>query len=252
MSNYKIVKDGKVISVVNSPVWVTQLPNGSIIRCGLADAMGIVSPDSSQTWHIVGAKEFEKSDRKFEDIEAIYIQDTEAEELKTLLDLGASISSNAEVSWEYSPIETEPEVTQDNLTLNEVRERKLDCLFNDSRQAIYSGIDIELSDGRTEHFALGIDEQLDLVTLYSLASVGTERIPFHNASGEWKYYSGDDILSIINAANKLKMYHSAYMDSMRKWISSIQSIAEIGNINYGDTIPEAYRTEVYQDIASIA
>lgn len=248
--SYKIIQDGEVVSVIDSPIWVTQLANGSVIRCDLAKAIGVVSADGEQTYHIVGAKQLVSSGRQFIDVEAVYIEETEAEELKTLLGLGASVDKDSDVVWEESISEEDTPELIDNGTLSEVKERKLPLLLADSRQAVYSGVDVELSDGSTEHFELGIDEQLDLITLYSLASIGTEQIPFHNSDGECKYYTNSDILNIINAANKLKMYHAAYMDSLKKWVLSMQSIAEVGSVKYGDDIPIAYRTEVFQDIVS--
>lgn len=248
--SYKIIQDEKVISVIDSPIWVTQLPNGSIIRCDLTKAMGVVSADGGQTYHIAGAKQFASSGHQLVDVEAVYIEGTEAEELKTLLGLGASIGKDSDVAWEDpTPEEPAPEPV-DNETLSTAKERKLSLLLADSRQAVYSGVDAELSDGSVEHFELGVNEQLDLITLYSLASIGTEQIPFHNSDGECKYYTSGDILSIINAANKLKMYHAAYMDSLKKWVLSMQSIAEVGSVKYGDDIPSAYQTEVFQDIVS--
>lgn len=247
--SYKIIQNGEVISVIDSPVWVTQLPSGAIVCSNLSNAMGVVSADGTQTFHIVGAKKFVKTDRKFEDVEAVYIDSAEAEELKTLLELGASVSGDADVTWDEPTDESEPEVIEDNATLNEVKERKIALLSEDSRQVIYNGVDVETSTG-SEHFALGINEQLDLITLYSLASTDVEQIPYHNSDGECRYYSGEDILKIISAANKLKMYHSAYMDSLKRWVSAMQSISEVGQIKYGDTIPDAYCTDVYRDIAS--
>lgn len=247
--SYKIIQNDKVISVIAAPVWVTQLPNGSIIRCNLPNAIGVVSEDGSQTLHIAGAKAFSDTGREFEDVEAVYIEEAEAEELKTLLGLGASIGNDSDISWaEEDPVVVDPVPEEDESTLSEVKDRKIARLMAESRQVIYDGVDVALSDGTSEHFALGIDEQLDLITLYSLASAGIEQIPFHNSTGECKYYSGEDILRIINAANKLKMYHAAYMDSLKKWILSLSSISEIGSVNYGDTIPSDYHTEVYLDI----
>ena len=247
--SYKIIQNGEVISVIDSPIWVTQLSNGSIIRSGLSNAMCVVSADGSQSLHIVGAKKFAKAGRKFEDVEAVYIDSAEAEELKTLLNLGTSVSGDAAVEWDEPADESEPEIIDDNATLSEVKKRKISLLIEDSRQAIYDGVDVETSAG-TEHFALGVNEQLDLITLYSLASTDVKQIPYHNSDGECRYYSGEDILKIISAANKLKMYHSAYMDSLKRWVSAIQSISEVGQVKYGDTIPDAYCTDVYRDIAS--
>lgn len=247
--SYKIIQNGEVISVIDSPVWVTQLPNGAIVCSNLSNAIGVVSADGTQTFHIVGAKKFVKTGRKFEDVEAVYIDSAEAEELKTLLELGASISGDTGVTWDEPADESEPEVIEDNATLNEVKERKIALLSEDFRQVIYNGVDVETSTG-SEHFALGINEQLDLITLCSLASTDVEQIPYHNSDGECRYYSGEDILKIISAANKLKMYHSAYMDSLKRWVSAMQSISEVGQVKYGDTIPDAYCTDVYRDIAS--
>lgn len=250
MGSYKIIKDDKVISVIDSPVWVTQLSNGAIVRSALGNAMGLISPDGSQTWHIAGTRHISQAGRTFDDVEAVYIEASEAAELRTLLDLGASVDSSNEAEWVEDPITESAPTPVDNATLAEVRARKLDVMLNESRQVIYDGVDVELSDGHTEHFALGIDEQLDLITLFSLASIGQEQIPFHNANGECAYYSSNEIMSIINAANKLKMYHAAYMDSLKKWISNMSDIAQIGNVRYGDAVPEAYHTELYRDLSS--
>lgn len=247
--SYKIIQNGEVVSVIDLPVWVTQLRNGSIVRCDLSSAIGVVSADGNSTLHIAGAKKFVNTDREFEDVEAVYIEAAEAEELKTLLGLGASISENADVSWDEPADESEPEIVEDVSTLDEVKERKVALLVDDSRRAVYAGIDVETSVG-VERFALGVNEQLDLITLHSMASSSTGQIPYHNSDGECRYYNGDDILKIISAANKLKMYHSAYMDSLKRWVSAMQSISEVGQVKYGDTIPEAYCTEVYLDIAS--
>lgn len=247
--SYKIIQNGEVVSVIDSPVWVTQLSNGSIIRSGLSNAMGVVSADGTRTFHIIGAKKFVNAGRKFEDVEAVYINAAEAEELKTLLELGASVSGDADVTWDEPTDEPEPETIEDNATLDEAKDRKIALLSEDSRQVIYNGVDVETTAG-VEHFALGINEQLDLITLYSLASTDVEQIPYHNSDGDCRYYSGEDILKIISAANKLKMYHSAYMDSLKRWVSAMQSISEVGQVKYGDTIPDAYCTDVYRDIAS--
>lgn len=248
MSSYKIIKDDKVISVIDSPVWVTQLSNGAIVRSGLGNAMGLISPDGSQTWHIAGARSLEQTGRTFDDVEAVYIEDAEAEELKTLLDLGASVDSDREVEWVEEDIEPEIPEPVDNATLAEVKSRKLKALLDESHRAVYDGVDVEFETGCIDHFALGVDEQLDLITLFSLASLGQEQIPFHNAAGECKYYSADEILRIINEATKLKTYHAAYMSSLKKWVSDMSDIAQIGSVCYGDTVPEAYYTELYRDL----
>lgn len=252
MKYYKIIKDDKVIAVIDSPVWVTQLPNGSIVRCALHNAMGLVSVDGNETWHIAGAKKFVSEGRSFDDVEAIYISNTEAENLMALLDLGATVDKASEIAWssEGDSNEEEPAEEEDSATLCEVRERKLKLLNAQSYEAVYTGADVLLSDGSSEHFSFGIEEQLDLVTLFSLTTIGKDSIPFHNSSGEYKWYCNEDMLNIINAANKLKLYHAAYMGSLKRWIDSMTDIVQISSINYGDPIPEVYHTELYQNILS--
>lgn len=254
MKYYKIIKDDKVIAVVDSPVWVTQLPNGSIVRCSLSNAMGLVSASGDETWHIAGAKEFVSKGRSFDDVEAIYINDDEAESLMALLDLGSTVDASSEVMWDDEDKSDEQEVIDEatSVTLDEAKERKLKLLTSQSYEAVYAGADVLLSDGSSEHFSFGIEEQLDLVTLFSLTSIGEELMPFHNSSGEYKYYRNEDMLNIINAANKLKLYHAAYMGSLKRWISSMTDVVQINNVSYGDSIPEVYHTELYQDILSKA
>ncbi len=252
MKYYKIIRDGKVVAVIDSPIWVRQLPNGSIVRCSLPNAMGVVSANGDETWHIAGAKAFASTGRRFDDVEAIYISDTEAEDLIALLDLGATVDESSEVAWDDEAEDGEQDSVEvvDPALISEVREHKIKLLTARSYEEVYAGADVLLSDGTTEHFSFGIEEQLDLVTLFSLTSIGEDLIPFHNSAGEYKWYRNEDMVSIINAANSLKLYHAAYMESLKRWIGSMTDIVQINNVSYGDPIPEAYHTELYQDILS--
>ena len=110
---------------------------------------------------------------------------------------------------------------------------------------ITTGFDIVLSDGKTYHFSLTLQDQLNLITSSQMVSDGAEEIPYH-ADGELcKYYASIDMKKIIAKANDFKTYHVAYFNSLKAYINSLRSIDKVAAISYGDGIPSKYQSEVY-------
>lgn len=241
MNYYKFISDGNIIDALENPVWVKQDTKGNIVRCEIKEAMGVLSSDMSTVLHIAGAKEF--SGETFTEISVADITDDEYEELSILLNLGAEVpDDNGDIQWEDE--NTEPDEPQEDTTLAEVKKRCLSKLSNDCQQTIYNGIDVELSDGMVRHFALEIEDQLNLLTLSTLIASGETMIPYHASNELCTYYSVEDILKIIDTATSFKTYHTTYYNSLKNWIMSMSSIAEVGAVKYGDPIPVEYCSDI--------
>ncbi|MBR5014261.1 MAG: hypothetical protein IKY16_06610 [Bacteroidales bacterium] len=244
MSFYKVIQSGKVIDVLQNPVFVKKSTRGHIISCDVSEASGVVSSDCSLIWHIAGKEVIPNTD--WQDAELADIDEVEYKELYTLLDLGAEIPSEGDIDF-GEEVEEEFEIPEDTV-LTKARERYIDRMSAMCQDVICTGIDVELSDGSVQHFTLEIEDQLNLITLSSMVAAGETMIPYHASDKLCVFYSAEDITRIITAATAFKTFHTSYFNSLKNWIMSVGSIAEMSEIQYGDTIPEEYCSDVLKQL----
>lgn len=109
---------------------------------------------------------------------------------------------------------------------------------------ITNGFDVELSDENTYHFSLTTQDQLNLITLSAMVSSGETAIPYH-ADGELcKFYSAEDITTIVSTATAFKTYQVSYYNALRAYVESMTDITSVGAVTYGIAIPEEYQSDV--------
>ena len=134
---------------------------------------------------------------------------------------------------------------EDNLTIDYVKESKIKEMKVSCNKMITNGFDIKLSDEKSHHFSLTVQDQLNLITSSQMILNGAMEIPYH-ADGELcKYYASSDMEDIIAKSNSFKTYHVAYFNSLKAYINSLQDIDKIADVSYGDDIPSEYRSDVY-------
>ena len=151
-------------------------------------------------------------------------------------------------------IEKEPEIVIyeetnpiEELTLDFVRTAKLNEMSHTCNQMIEGGFDIEL-DNEIHHFSLTIQDQLNLITLSSMAAQGIQQIPYH-ADGELcKFYIPEEINAIVNQATIWKTYHTTYYNALKAYINSLDTIEAISAVTYGMELPEEFQSDVLKAI----
>lgn len=158
---------------------------------------------------------------------------------------GYQLSNDGSVYVEPEP-EPEPYVP----TLEEVQEAKVAEMESVQAETIQSGVDVQLSDGSTEHFTLTANDQISLMGLQTQVAQGAEQIPWHTSDqGEpCKYYSNTDMALITAKAMAFVTYHVTYLRDLRIYIRSLQSKEEVEAVFYGTTIPEEYQSEPLADL----
>ena len=127
------------------------------------------------------------------------------------------------------------------------------CKVNEMKKAcnehIINGIDIRLTDNKIYHFDLTIEDQLNLQNIqYQLSSQEQVNIPFHSKDELFKYYDRSDLALIISNANNHILYHTAYFNCLKSYIKSLTKIDQINQIQYGISIPDKYKSEVFLQI----
>ena len=80
---YKVLKDGKVIDVLDRLIFVKYLPkSGIMVLCPQSEAQGIMSSAGEYFWHVVGLYGIPADG--YDTVELIEVDKYEYEQLKTL------------------------------------------------------------------------------------------------------------------------------------------------------------------------
>lgn len=178
---------------------------------------------------------------KYESVEVIQIYEQEYNALKAALEIEDEIVIELE-----TPVEKEPEYVDPNevITVDYVKGVKTSEMSNACNKVITNGFDVILSDGNTYHFSLTSQDQLNLITLSSMIARGETQIPYH-ADGELcRFYSAEDINTIISTATQFKTYQTSYFNSLKAYIESMTDIETIGAVVYGIEIPAEHQSDV--------
>lgn len=175
-------------------------------------------------------------------VDIVRIEEEEYNSLVEALEINQSIAVE-------TPEEPEPaaEPTEEpDVTLEYLREAKIAQMSKICHDTIVAGFDVELSDGKTHHFSMEIEDQIKIQALALKAQSGDTVLPWHPDNELCVFYSANDILTIYAQLEKLQTWHTTYFNSLKKYIQSLRSVNTIGNVTYGMEIPERYQSEVLQ------
>ena len=129
-------------------------------------------------------------------------------------------------------------------TLEELKAAKKREISQACETTIYSGVDVTLTDGSTEHFSLTEHDQLNLFGKQVQLAAGTTELEYHADGQPCRYYTAEDMQIITSAAMAYVSYHTTYCNAINMWISGTQSTEEIQQIYYGADVPEQYQSDV--------
>lgn len=184
----------------------------------------------------------------FETVDIISIDEDEYKMLSDAVENGEEIKPEPDepVDVPETPT-TDPteEVTVDYLKTAKIAEMSSVC-----NKIITGGFDVVLSDNNTYHFSLTTQDQLNLITLSSMVASGETHIPYHADNELCKFYSTEDINTIITTATNFKTYQVSYFNALKIYINSLRSKKTISAVKYGMEIPEKYQSEVLKAMLS--
>lgn len=129
-------------------------------------------------------------------------------------------------------------------TLEELQAIKKTEISADCEKAIYKGISITLADGSVEHFSLTEHDQINLFGKQAQLVAGAEQLEYHADGQPCRYYSAEDMLTIIQSAMWHVSYHTTYCNALNMWVAGCQTADEVREVFYGADVPDEYRSEV--------
>lgn len=138
----------------------------------------------------------------------------------------------------------EPYVPTDEELLAAASTQKKSEVSAECEQTIYRGVTVTLSDGSSEHFALTIEDQLNLFGKQAQLAAGAEQLEYHADGQPCRYYSAEDMQTIIQAAMFHVSYHTTYCNALNMWLAGCQTADEVQQIFYGADVPEEYQSDV--------
>ena len=241
MEYYKIIYENTIVGAVDSSRFIRySTVNHCLLYCSKTQGQYIIyneklyrdswmKPLSSAT-AFIEAQVLEITKEEYD----VLIQALQVEE-----EIKVEEPEEDEESLDYLPIE-------DTTTIDFIRSSKLKEMSNACRQTIEAGFDLALR-GETYHFSLTMQDQLNLISLSTMAQT-QELIPYHADGQETTFYTKEEINMIIQAATELKVYNTTYYNALKTYINSLETIEEISAITYGTPIPDEYKTDVLKTL----
>ncbi len=161
-------------------------------------------------------------------------------------EIGGGVQFSNDGSVYAAPPEPEP-VLPYIPTLEEVKAAKLQEIASACERVIYMGVDVTLPAG-TEHFSLTEKDQINLFGKQAQMAAGADKFEYHQDGHPCRYYTGEEMQQIIEAALGFVTYQTTYCNALNMWVRTAETSEEIGTITYGCEIPEEYQSEVLKDI----
>lgn len=117
--------------------------------------------------------------------------------------------------------------------LNKVRASKIQELSTACNKSIVGGVKIKLSDGLYHAFALTLEDQSNIKSLYSEIQNGAERAIYHEDGKLCQYYSASDIKLLFDAMQSHIKYHTTYFNLLKMSVLEMADLSIIQGLYYG-------------------
>ncbi len=173
----------------------------------------------------------------------IIIEKDEYDTLSEAVEAGEEVTITEEQD-NYEEV-TEPADPADEVTVDYVKRMKIGHLSNICNQTIEAGFDVG-----GEHYSLTTQDQLNLITLSTQLTAGETAIPYH-ADGELcRFFTPEEVQAILTAATAHKTYQVTYFNGLKAYVQSLDNIADIQAVEYGQEIPEEFQSDVMKALLS--
>lgn len=149
----------------------------------------------------------EAVDGDFVIADVIRIEEDEYNCLVSAIESNEEIQIADELVEEFEPVIDET----DGLTIDYIRSAKIAELKRECNKAITEGFDIKLSDGKTRHFSLSMDDQINMLT---------------------QAYFDENMKPVVIEMNNFKAKHMDRLKELEEYVNSLTVIEEITSVFY--------------------
>lgn len=232
---YKLISGDLIVDVAKKLVYVVYKYDAIRYLVGDERPQGILTGEGAHLWRIEGAPPLPGEEG------IVQVVDITAEEYEELYNRLHPVSGE------------EPEQVVDeelSLTAEYAKAAKIDEMRRSCEEAIIHGVDVTY-DGVTRHYSLELTDQLNILALQDAIEQGAQQIPYHGDDEPCRYYSQEEFLAVVAAANAHKTFHTTYFNSLKAYIENVETLDELDEITYGVSVPEEYQSDVLKGLLNI-
>ena len=229
MNYFKMIKNDMIIGAITSNDFMRYMPiTDCFVRANEQNGEYVTYKGNfyRATWMCPIRKEV-----NYIDAQIIAI---EKEEFEIYLD---ALESDEQVEESIPYVDPIDRISLEYIRASKIREMRTAC-----HSTIEAGFDLELR-GEVKHFSLDTQDQLNLISLSTMAQTQS-LIPYHADGEACIFYTSEEIGEIVETATAFKIYHTTYYNALKSYINALETISEIGAITYGTEIPEEYKSDV--------
>ena len=215
---YKVICNNIVIDILKTIRYMRYLPKAK--RAVLTDrtsANCILASDNKEKYHIQGTPYPDGC--AYKTVTLALITEEEYDKLSALLQTGQMVCA-------------------DENTLKLIRAEKIKEMSEICHETIVGGVSVMFSDNALHHFALTIEDQINLLSLKSQIDGGATELIYHETNCLCRAYKARDISLLIETAERHKNYHTTYFNALKHYINSLYDIEQIKKVEYGIQLSE--------------
>lgn len=128
--------------------------------------------------------------------------------------------------------------------LDNLRDAKIKEVRSNCNNAILAGVDVTTTVG-VEHFSLQETDQINLSAALQAVQQGAESYPYHADKQLCRMFTADEIIQVVDAATKHKVYHTTLCNHLLVWIRRAETVEELENISYSaENLPQDLATNM--------
>lgn len=136
-----------------------------------------------------------------------------------------------------------PTIDFDAMTLEELKEWKIDQLSLMGEQTIFNGADIELTDGTIKNFTYDLEDQSNLLNaMFIIQALDdlTITIPYHGHGEPCELYSALDILAIYIGLQIFSTTVQTIVNMKINWVRECETKEEVRAITFETPLPDEW------------
>ena len=140
-------------------------------------------------------------------------------------------------------------VDEDSMSINELRDRRLNQISAAGQRKIFEGTLVLLSDGTTKHFKYNLEDQNDISQYMMLipqfpGDLTNLRLPYHSSGEICQLYPAIDIVIVYFELQSYLLYWQTYTNMLRMYVNTLQDIEEIRSAQFGMSLPQSYQEQM--------
>ena len=145
-----------------------------------------------------------------------------------------------------------PTIDEEECSLEELKEWQKKQVNAACTAAIETGVDVELSDGKSYHFSYKSEDQMNYTEMYQeIEYDGYTKLPYHPDNGDCTIYSADDMKKIIRSQRMNKFVLTTKCNAYHGMIKDAKDKAAVSAIVWGSDLSEKRQADYDKIVAAM-